>query len=97
MLVRIRVNQSPGGGKTRLRKLALALAALLTPAALVAFTVCFWSIAASFQLTSVFFISHGVFSHWQAWLLTAALLLCVARLLNRWAKRELPAHDDVLF
>jgi len=97
MLVRIRVNQPQGGGKLRLRKVALVLATLLTPAALVAFTLCFWSIAASFQLTSDFFISHGVFSHWQAWLFAAALLLCAARLLNRWAKREVPARDDALF
>jgi len=60
---------------------ALAAAALLTPCALIAFTLTCWSMAADLRWTSGFFVSRGIFSHWQSWLLASALLLLVSRVL----------------
>jgi hypothetical protein len=65
------------------QNIALAAAALLTPCALVAFTVTCWCVAADMQWTSGFFVSRGIFSHWQSWLLASALLLLVSRLLSQ--------------
>jgi hypothetical protein len=86
MLVRIQWKRPARGGLTdRERFIALALGTLLAPAALVAFTMAFWRIAADLRLTSSFVISSGVFSHWQVWLVSAALLLLSVSLLNRSA------------
>jgi hypothetical protein len=65
---------------------ALAVASLLTPAALIAFTVTLWSLGAELRLAARFFISGGIFSHWQVWLLGAVGLSCFAWLLNRYAR-----------
>ena len=88
MLVRIRLCGRRDRGKDPQQSLALGLAALLTPSALIAFTVSFWSIAAHLRWTTDFFVSSGVFSHWQAWLIAAAVLFLAARVLNRYALRE---------
>jgi hypothetical protein len=61
----------------------LALASLLTPAALLAFTMAFWRMAADLRWTGEFFVSDGLLSHWQTWLGTAAVLLFLASVLNR--------------
>ena len=88
MLVRIRLGKRPTRGKYPQQSLALGLAALLTPSALVAFTISFWSIAAHLHWTTDFFVSSGVFSHWQAWLIGAVALFFAARVLSRYASRE---------
>jgi len=62
---------------------ALAVASLLTPCALLAFTLSFWSIAADLRWTTAFFVSTGFFSHWQVWLGGAAVLLVLARVLGQ--------------
>jgi hypothetical protein len=87
MLVRIRLRRHARGEDPQ-QSLALGLAALLTPSALIAFTISFWSIAAHLHWTTDFFVSSGVFSHWQAWLIAAAALFFTARMLNRYATRE---------
>ena len=76
------------GRPQQLRAVASAFAALLGPSALIALAVSFWSIAADLRWTSDFFVSTGLFSHWQVWLITAAVLLVAARLLNRYAERN---------
>lgn len=63
---------------------ALALAALLAPSALLAFTICFWSFAAELGLVGEFYIRTGMFSHWQIWLFTAVVLMAGARLLSSY-------------
>ena len=103
MVVRIRLTSSPPPGadtgkldSARLepgdsrpyQEAALALAALLTPAALIAFSMAFWSIAADLRWTTDFVISNGLLSHWQIWLATAALLLLLARVLDRYGRGE---------
>ncbi len=92
MLVRVYWHRRRAGGVARFQNLALATAALLTPSALVAFTIFFWSVAAEFHWTSNFFVSTGLFSHWQMWLFIAGAFLGLARLLNRYAegRKHLP-------
>lgn len=68
--------------------MALAVGSLLTPLALVAFTVSFWGFAAEFSWASGFFISAGLFSHWQVWLAAAGLFLLFARLLSSYGSGE---------
>jgi hypothetical protein len=64
---------------------ALITAVLLTPSALLAFTMGLWIITSELKWTREFFVPHGLFSHWQVWICTAAVLLLLARLLDRYA------------
>lgn len=88
MLVRIRWNNHRTEDIPRFQNLALAVASLLAPSALMAFTISIWNLAAHLRWTGNFFVSEGLFSHWQVWLLSAAVLLLVAWLLNRYAGGE---------
>jgi hypothetical protein len=102
MVVRIRwnrvsisapANEFRNRSSLRLEKFALLAAALLTPSALVAFTLAFWSVAADLHWTGDFFLTHGLFSHWQVWICTAGVLLFLARLLERYT----PENEDYSF
>jgi hypothetical protein len=73
------------------RRLALALSALLTPAAVMASVLGFWRLAADMKWTGEFGISAGLFSHWQVWFGSAAILQWVAWTLNRYGRD----HDRV--
>jgi len=93
MLVRIRWNTSTGSTIPKQhsiskQQLALAVGSLLTPLALVAFTVSFWGFTAEFRWSSGFFITAGLFSHWQVWLALAAVFLLLARLLSSYGSNE---------
>ena len=88
MLVRIRWNNHRTEDIPRFQSLALAVASLLAPSALMAFTISVWNLAAHLRWTADFFVSRGLFSHWQVWLFAAALLLLLAWLLNRYARSE---------
>lgn len=97
MLVRIRLDS-----KTRVREkrrknqhVALALAALLTPAAVMACVLAFWRLAADLNITGLFPISSGLFSHWQVWLALAASLQFSATLLNRYGKAEAAVPESI--
>ncbi len=105
VLVRIKLSHSPSKFRQRPHSkknqaLALALASLLTPASLLAFSMAFWRIAADLHWTGEFSISNGILSHWQTWLVAAAALLAVASVLNRWggsmAKPVSPAAIEML-
>ena len=90
MVVRIRFAKGPTLGSRRTdgnRKAALAVAALLTPAALMASVLAIWRIAADLKFANNFAIGSGLFSHWQVWLAAAALLQLCSRMLNRYGKR----------
>jgi hypothetical protein len=69
MLLRIRLGQGRQLKQKRnaSRRVALALSALLTPAALMAFALAFWRFGADMNWTGRFAISDGLFSHWQVW------------------------------
>lgn len=90
MIVRIRFGKGPQVRRKRRKNqhVALALAALLTPAAVMACVLAFWRITADFKATGQFPIDSGFFSHWQVWFACAALIeLCVI-VLDRYGKTE---------
>jgi len=66
--------------------LALLLAAVTTPTALLAFTMALWKIGADLRLTGPFVMSAGVFSHWQTWLGIAGALFLLTSALNRFGR-----------
>ena len=97
MIVRIRLRLGPkrrtgsarsDGSPVNKYSLALATAALLSPAALVAFVLALWSLAADLGWSGAFGIREGWFSRWQAWLLISILLQAIALILNRYGDRQ---------
>jgi hypothetical protein len=83
MLVRIRLRTNTSMVDLQLQA-ALALAAVFAPLALVAFTMCFWSFAAELQLVGAFYVTSGIFSHWQMWFFAALILLVSTKLLAHY-------------
>ena len=88
MVVRIRFGRGPRVEKKRgkNRRAALAMAALLTPAAVMASVLGVWRLAADLRWTGDFAIANGLFSHWQVWFASAALLHICSRALNHYGK-----------
>src|SRR5262245_12148528 len=86
MLVRIRFR--PGSRivnrRHKNRHVALAVGSLLTPASVLASVLGLWRIGADLKWTADFAISTGLFSHWQIWFATAALLQLCSRVLHRY-------------
>jgi hypothetical protein len=74
--------------------MALMLATLSAPCAVVAFTMGCWRIAADLRWTSNFVIVSGLFSHWQAWLGSAALLFVTIPLLDRYGQGGPPRTSE---
>jgi hypothetical protein len=89
MIVRIRFGGGTKVGRRRNKPspLALGLAGLLTPAAVLAAVLALWRIAADMNWTGDFAISAGFFSHWQVWVGAASILQLCAYLLNRYGNR----------
>ena len=87
----VRIKLSRGNAVTyrlgQSRRLALAAAALLSPASFMASTLAFWAILSSYRLSGQFAISQGVFSHWQSWLGLAVMLQAGRVALDRYASR----------
>ncbi|MBZ5607799.1 MAG: hypothetical protein LAP38_06055 [Acidobacteriia bacterium] len=75
--------------------LALALAALITPATVMASVLALWRLAADLKFTSAFPITDGLFSHWQTWLVATFVLQGGAILLNRYGKTEIVFRNTV--
>jgi hypothetical protein len=88
MVVRIKFGKGPVIRKDpkKNRRAAMALAALLDPAAVMAVALALWSIAAERKWVGNFAIDSGVFSHWETWLAVAAALELCALALNRYGK-----------
>jgi hypothetical protein len=88
MLVRIRLGRQPKPAvkRARNRRVALALAALLTPGALAALVLAIWRLGADLNWTGSFAIPTGLFSHWQVWMGAAVLLQVCALALNRYGR-----------
>ena len=86
MLVRIRFGKGSrvGTRQGKNRRLASVVAALLTPAGLVAFVLAAWRLAADLNWANSFAIPSGLFSHWQVWLAAAAALQVCSHVLNRY-------------
>ena len=83
MLVRIRLRTNTSMVDLQ-SQAALALAAVFAPLALVAFTMCFWSFAAELQLVGAFYVTSGIFSHWQMWFFAALILLVSTKVLANY-------------
>jgi hypothetical protein len=75
---------------------ALAMASLLTPAAVMACALAFWRLAADLNATGQFPILNGIFSHWQVWLALAASLQFCATQLNRYGKPQAILPEPVV-
>ncbi|MGA2771736.1 MAG: hypothetical protein ABSG26_13065 [Bryobacteraceae bacterium] len=88
MRVRIRFARRSRTATRRRRdqRIALVVAALLTPAAVIAAALGLWRIAADLNWANNFAIPSGIFSHWQVWLGAAAALQFCSRILNRYGK-----------
>jgi hypothetical protein len=90
MRVRIRLNR---GARVRQKRrknkhIALAMASLLTPAAVMACVLAFWRLTADFKVTNQFPITDGLFSHWQVWVTGATALQLCAVVLNRYGNSQ---------
>jgi len=90
MIVRIRFDL---GRKSQRRPssdygIALAAAALLSPASLVAFVLGVWSLCADMGWTGEFGIRQGIFSRWHTWLIISIVLQATALVLNRYGNAE---------
>lgn len=97
MVVRIRLSS---GKKVRQKArknqhIALAMASLLTPAAVMACALACWRLAADLNATGQFPIPDGLFSHWQVWLTLAGSLQFCATLLNRYGKPQAAIPESV--
>jgi len=97
MVVKIRFSS---GARVRQKRrknqhVALALASLLTPAAVMACVLTLWRLAADLNFTGQFPITDGLFSHWQVWVTVAATLQFLAIVLNRYGKPEAALQDTV--
>ena len=87
MKVRIRFGKSTRlGNRGRNQRMALLAGSLLTPAAVMAFVLAFWRIAADLKWANGFAIPTGVFSHWQVWFAAGVALQMCSRILNRYGK-----------
>ena len=90
MTVRIRLQCGPRikRKKRKNQRVALALAALLNPAAVAAFALATWKLAADLGTARQFVILNGLFSHWQVWAAIVAALKTAAIFLNRYGDVE---------
>ena len=90
MVIRIRLGTGPKLRRKqhKNRHVALAVAALITPAGVMALVLAFWRLAADLKFTGEFPIADGLFSHWQIWMAAGVALHSCAILLNRYGKPE---------
>ena len=90
MVVRIRFGRGPKVKRKRRknRRVALALAALLTPASVMAAVLGIWRLTSDLNWTGSFAIPNGPFSHWQVWMALAVVLQLCAHALNRYGRAE---------
>ncbi|MEQ1884149.1 MAG: hypothetical protein ABL967_03755 [Bryobacteraceae bacterium] len=93
MIVRLKfgLGRSVSRKPRKNQRLALACATLLMPAALMAYVLAVWGLTSDLGATSTFAMT-GVFSHWQVWILSAALMHLGAFFLNRYGS----GHPEVI-
>ena len=70
------------------RRYAPVVGYLMTPVALVAYLLAFWRLGADLNWVSEFFISQGLLSRWQVWLVLAIATQFAAKELNRLAQQN---------
>jgi hypothetical protein len=89
MKLRLRLQNGPrvaANGRGKNRHVASALAALLWPGVLTAYSLAVWALAAQLRVSGEFAISRGPFSHWQVWLAGAILLNLTAIGLSQYGR-----------
>src|SRR5271156_4755906 len=90
MLVRIRFPQGhridAKSGKNR--QIAVVAASLATMTAVASLLLGAWRLTADLEWTDPFFISTGIFSHWQVWFALTAALGAMAFQLRRYSRTE---------
>ena len=74
-------------GRAFSRQVANILVALLTPAAVVAFAMGMWPVCRDLGWAGGFFISDGLFSHWQVWIALSIGLKFLSSTLIAWGSR----------
>jgi len=90
MVVRIRfgkVTKVERQGRKN-RRVAMAFASFLTPAAVMAAALGAWRLAQDPHWASDFAIRNGIFSHWQVWIACAGVLQTGSHLLNRYGRPQ---------
>ena len=70
------------------QELVPLLAALLSPASVVAVVLAFWRLGADLGWTGHFAISTGLFSHWQVWMALAVGLQTWAAHISKTQKNQ---------
>lgn len=90
MIIKIRLGTEPKLRRKQRKNqhVALAVAALITPAGVMALVLAFWRLAADLKFTGEFPITDGLFSHWQIWMAAGVALHSCAIVLNRYGKPE---------
>lgn len=76
-----------------LEEMASAIAALLTPAFALTLAIAVWRLGQDLGFASSFFITEGVWSHWQVWFALAMVIQLASTRLNRRA-RPASAEDE---
>jgi hypothetical protein len=96
MKVRLQLRRASQGSAQleNQRKIAHTAAVLMTPAALAAYALGLWRIAADLNWTGEFAITRGIFSHWQVWIAVGILIQATGVTLARYARGgHLNDHD----
>jgi len=70
-------------------KLALAVASLLTPAAVLCVVMALWGVLSDTNYLQKFVIEEGLFSHWQVWLALGIAIQSAGLMLERYGKQAL--------
>jgi len=88
MVIRIRLGVGPKLQRKQRKNqhIALGLAALITPAAVMALVLAAWRLAADLKITREFPIADGIYSHWQIWLALGVAMQFISSALNRYGK-----------
>jgi hypothetical protein len=91
MQVRIRMSVGPRLALKRRpdAKLALAVASLLTPAAVLCVVMALWGVLSDTNYLQKFVIEEGLFSHWQVWLALGIAIQSAGLMLERYGKQAL--------
>ena len=88
MKVRIRAGSRMDFARYRSkpRKFALLLAALMTPASVAAYALGCWRIGSDLDIAGKFVISKGLFSHWQVWIALGGVIQATGFTLGRYGR-----------
>jgi hypothetical protein len=68
------------------RELALVAASLITPTCVMAYVLAFWRLAADIGLAGESGL-HGVFAHWQLWIMLGVGLQATQRMIAKRANQ----------